>query len=170
LSSTRFSGVLRPAIVAGSLAGFVTALPLVGFLNCLCCAPIVACGALAAYLRSRECLRMGERFGSSDGTTAGLAAGLVYAVVNTAFSAFVFVVLGQVFTRLLENVLHETGTEWPRVLELLTSAPGFGLLVLIGEFGKNLVLGAIGGSLGGLLGGVIFQEPKSRAGFDPSPH
>ena len=47
--------VWKPAAIGGLAFGVLGGMPVVQYLNCLCCVLVIGAGFLAAYLYSREC-------------------------------------------------------------------------------------------------------------------
>src|SRR5687767_1736426 len=74
---------LKPALAGGLALGILSAIPIVNFVNCICCLWVLAGGGLTAYLLNQQ--RPG-RLTYGDGAFGGVIAGLVGAVVATIIS------------------------------------------------------------------------------------
>ena len=135
------------------MAGVLSALPLVNFLNACCCLWVVSGGIIAAYLlqeRDPTPIEVG------DGALVGLLAGVVGALVNFVLSIPVTLLLAPVQRALMERFI-ERGNMPPEVREMMTSGAGTALGIVLGFF-FALFAGIIFSTLGGILGAVIFRK------------
>lgn len=163
--------MLRATLLGGAAFGFLAALPLVGFLNCACCALIVAGGFLAAYLYSQDCRKQGAAFSPGAGAMVGLVAGMFYALTATLVSGLINLVMGANLAEALEE-LEDMGVDIPPDAEpffdFLTSASPLMLIVL--GFFFTLLLAAVFSTIGGLIGGAVFKvEPPPAGPAAPPP-
>ncbi len=149
--------MLKATMIGGGAAGFVSALPFVGALNCLCCCLVVGGGFLAAYLYSKECRSNGVEFRPGTGALVGLVAAFFFAIMATIVSFLSRFVVPQDPEQILSRLESanmppqalETAT---KVIELLFAPIG----ILIG-FVFALLLGAVFSTIGGLIGGAAFK-------------
>ena len=84
---------MQPALIGGLVAGVLSALPLINFLNACCCLWVVGGGLVAAYLlqeRDPNPIQVG------DGALVGLMAGVVGAFVNFVLSIPVTLLLAPI--------------------------------------------------------------------------
>ena len=163
--------MLKATLIGGALFGFAAGLPLVGALNCACCALIIGGGFVAAYLYSKECRGQDVAFGPGPGALVGLVAGLFYAIANTLTSGVVQLVTGQSIEQVLEQI-ESMGQEIPPkaepFIEFMTSAGPLVLLVM--GFFFSLLLAAVFSTIGGLIGGAVFKvTPAPPAASSPPP-
>jgi hypothetical protein len=177
--------MLKATMIGGATAGFVSAVPIVGALNCLCCALVIGGGFLAAFLYSKECERAGFGFRAGSGASVGLVAGLFYAI-----SASVF---GELFGFLFRLVMPQLGdpeasmeqmTEMMEQLELspeMVDMAAQWMETMQTPLGKilvflfNLLIAAVFSTIGGLIGGAAFKvepappaPPSASAGAPPA--
>ena len=157
----RSPDMLKPTLIAGLLFGVLGAVPVVNWINCACCALIVACGVFASYLYSGECRRQGAEFRPGNGALVGLVAGAFYAMAST--------LVGAIFRMLIGDRVAKMALEWIRnmpnlpaenrdmIEKFLEQAGAFGVLQLVLGFVLTLVVAAIFSTLGGLLGGALFK-------------
>ncbi|RMF75909.1 MAG: hypothetical protein D6738_02645 [Acidobacteria bacterium] len=159
-----------PALIGGGVAGFVSALPLIGALNCLCCSLVIGGGVLAAWLQSNECRKAGVPFTAGSGAMVGLIAGLFFAVVASVVATVIQSLMPSADPAQVLEMLESQGTEVPpfvrSLLESMGGGAGFGVR-LVFTFAVDLVLGAIFATIGGLLGGMFFKHEPATAG--PAP-
>jgi hypothetical protein len=161
----RSPSMLKPTLIGGAVFGLVGALPLIGALNCACCALVMAGGFLAAYLYSRDCASQGFEFRAGGGAMVGLVAGLFYALTTTIVSGIVNMVTGASMEQILEQA-EEMGADIPPeaepFIQFLTETNML-VLALLGFF-FWLLIAAIFSTIGGLIGGAAFKvEPKAPA-------
>ena len=71
-----------PALWGGVFIGVISGVPVLNFINCACCAGIIAGGMLSVYLFRRQ-LGPDMQVNMSDGAILGLLAGLIGAVIAT---------------------------------------------------------------------------------------
>jgi type IV secretory pathway TrbD component len=158
--------MLKPALISGVAFGIAGAIPMLNLINCACCALIIGCGFLAAYLQSQQCKTAGVEFGAGSGAQVGLLSGLVYGVVSAILSTLLNAALGIGDWQETLEQLKELGTMDPEVMEQITrfmESTGPAVLVLFGLF-FALLFGAIFATIGGLIGGSVF---KAEGGQEP---
>ncbi len=168
----RQPSLLVPALIGGGVAGFVSSIPLVGALNCLCCSLVIGGGVLAAFLQSNNCQKAGVAFTAGSGALVGLVSAVFYAVVAAVVGSLVQVLMPMGDPAEMLEMMREQGVDLPPLVESfmrsMGGTSGLGLRIMIG-FGVSLVVGAIFGTLGGLLGGLFFKyEPAPSTPAPPS--
>jgi len=164
--SNQSPGMLIPALIAGSVFGFVSAIPILNMLNCLCCSLIIGAGFVAAFLYSRACGTAGVAFTAGTGAMVGLLAGLFYALSASFFGAIASVALGMGDIEQVVEQLRQVPNMDPQLLERISDfveSAGMALILLIAVV-VNLVFGAIFATVGGLIGGALFKK-EARAAF-----
>ena len=152
--------MLKPALIAGAAFGVAGAIPVVNWINCACCALIIGCGFVAAFLYSRQCTAAGAGFTVGNGAVVGLASGLVYGIVTGVVSAVITTVFGVGDLDEIVEQLGGVGTMDPQVLDQINrfmESTGPAVLSLIGLF-FSIVFGVIFGTVGGLIGGAVFKS------------
>jgi len=168
--------MLRSTVIGGGLFGLAAGLPLVGALNCFCCALIVAGGFLAAFLYSKECSAQGFTFRPGNGALVGLVAGLFYAVgasITAALSSMIFggpdvdAIIDQMEQASAPPEFIDTTIQ---VMEMMEGPTG-----ILVQFFASLLLAAVFSTIGGLIGGAVFKietppaAPPSAGGVPPTP-
>lgn len=163
-------GMLKPALIGGVLLGVLSALPVVGMVNCLCCAWVIAGGVLAAnlYVKSSP---MAVTLGT--GALLGLITGAIGAVVDTVFTIPLHIALSTAGMGVAQQV-RQAAEQLPlppetrqTLLGLVSAGGGTGIFfaVLSGLF--KLVLYSLIATIGGALGVAIFE--KRKPGVPPVP-
>jgi hypothetical protein len=161
--------IFRPAVISGVAFGVAGAIPVLNWLNCACCALIIGCGFLAAYLLSQQHKAAGVAFLPGTGAQVGLVSGLVYGVVTSIASTILNAVLGLGDWQEVIRQMEEVGTMDPEMVEQINrfmETTGPTVLVLFGLF-VSVLLGAIFATLGGLLGGSVFKYRPDHATDTP---
>ncbi len=158
---------LRPALIAGAVAGLLSGLPFIGAGNCICCLWIVGGAAMAVKLLAAA---SPGALKASDGAIVGALTGIVAAMVDTV----VKIPLQQYNMELARKILDRipsVGSEMPAGLdEILNSSgmlsPGW---MLLGLFISAAVY-ALVGILGGIIGVSLFgKKALPPASSPPSP-
>jgi len=162
---------LRPALVAGAVAGLLSGLPFIGAGNCVCCLWIVGGAAMAAKLLAAATpglLTAGD--GAIVGAMTGIVAAVVDAIVSIPLRSFN---LG--LARRLIDKAAELGGEMPSgVGGILNSSsgvltPGWFLLGLFVSAAVFALVGALGGIIGVSLFGKKSLPPAPAAPPPPPP-
>ena len=167
--------MLKPALISGVAFGVAGAIPVINWINCACCALIIGCGLLAAFLQSKQCRQAGVEFRGGAGATVGLVAGLVYGAVSGVLGGLISAATGMGdWQQAIEQIQSSGADIDPATLEQITSfmeSSGPIVLVLIGVF-FALLFGAIFGTIGGLIGGSVFKveaQPQEGSQAPPPP-
>ena len=158
--------MLKPTLIGGLTCGVAGGLPLIGAVNCACCALVMGAGFLAAYFYSNECKKIGMGFRPGSGAVVGLVAGLFYSLAHSLIGAFFMPSVDDI-DMIVEQM--ESGGAPPEAIdgamkffELLTSGIG-----VVFYFFMILLLAAIFSTIGGLIGGAVFKvEPEAPAPAD----
>jgi len=160
----RAPSMLKSTLIGGALFGFLGGLPVVGALNCACCALFVGGGFLAAYLYSKECSGAGVAFKPGSGALVGLVAGLFYSVVTTIVSGIVRLIMPTDPDQMID-MLEQAGLP-PESMDIAAKwiEGSTGFMGLIWGFFISLLLAAVFSTVGGLIGGAAFKvEPPPAA-------
>jgi hypothetical protein len=166
---------LRPALIAGAVAGLLSGLPFIGAGNCICCLWIVGGAAIAAKLLAAATPRL---LTSGDGAIVGALTGIVAAVVDAVVSIPLRSFNLGLARRLLDKAA-ELGSQMPSGLDEIINgssvlSPGWFLLGLF----VSAAAFAVVGTLGGIIGVSLFRKkglppasspPAPAAPLPPGP-
>jgi hypothetical protein len=160
----------QPALIGGVVMGVLSALPIVSVGNC-CCLWVVSGGLVATYVMQQN---QPAPITPGEGALVGLLAGMIGAVVMTALSIPIGLLVGPMERRLVERVLEMTGNMPPEIrdaLERYSREGGAAVSVLasIVSFMFWLCVGAIFSTLGGLLGAALFRKAPPPPGVIDVP-
>ena len=157
---------LRPALIAGVVAGALSGLPFVSAGNCLCCLWIVGGAALAVNLLAKN---SGGVLTSGDGAIVGALTGIVAAVVDALMSIPLRSFNIELARRVMGKV-SDLGYDMPSNLDGFLDggsgslSPGWFLLSLFLSAAVFTVVGV----LGGIIGVSLFGKKKVPA-ISPPP-
>ena len=168
--------MLKPALISGVAFGVAGAIPFVSAINCFCCALVIACGFLAAFLYSKDSRAAGFAFHPGNGATVGLVAGLACGAITGVLSAIINRASGMDDWYEAIEQMRAAGAEIPpeTMDQITTFLETSGPMVLsLGLVFVFLVCGAIFGIIGGLIGGSVFnvdpQPPAQKQAPPPPP-
>ncbi len=165
-------GMFKPALIGGVALGILSAIPVIGAFNCLCCAWVIGGAMLAAHLYVKGAV---SAVTLGTGVLLGLLTGAMGAVVDTIFSIPVHMALrpfGMGFARQIQQAIEEIPSVPPETRDALRSffsgGRGAGLVfIILGGFFKLIVYSLVG-MLGGALGVALFE--KRKPGSQPPPY
>lgn len=164
--------MLKPALISGAVFGIAGAIPVINWLNCLCCALIIGCGLFAAFLYSRDCRSAGAVFGPGNGATVGLLSGLVYGLISGVFGGLINAAFGLGdISEALEQIQSSGADIDPEVIEQISAfmeSSGPFLMIVLGTF-FALLFGAIFATVGGLIGGSVFKVEPQAPQYEQAP-
>lgn len=162
--------MLKPALIGGVALGILSALPMIGMFNCVCCAWVIAGGLLAAHLYVKE---SSSPVSLGRGAALGLITGAIGAVISTLFSIPIFLMSGGIgkynFTDALKQQMDKMGNVPPetrQMMESLAANGGMTFLFLILGFFFSLIVFALFGLIGSTIGVALFE--KRAIGTPPS--
>ncbi len=162
----------RPALIAGTVAGVLSGLPLVSAGNCFCCLWIIGGAALAVNLLKKNTVGV---LTSGDGAIVGALTGIVAAVVDTIIKIPLQPYNMALARRILDK-FSDLGQEMPAGLDGLLNGssnfltPGWFLLGLFLSAAIFTVVGVLGGIIGvALFGRKNPLAPPPAAPVPPPP-
>lgn len=150
------SDKLRPALIGGAFIGIISAIPIINWINCFCCAGVIIGGILAVRFYNKN-LGVFE-LTSSDGMTLGLMAGASGALISTILTAMFTGGVKQQIDKVLEY-----SSEMPPELEealLRIQEMGGELFFVIVGLVFSLIVYSIFGIIGGLIGVSLFKKKQ----------
>lgn len=158
---------VQPALLAGAVAGCLSALPFLSLFNCACCLWILGAGAAAVYLMKKN---VPGRLSSGDGALAGALAGIIAAVVQTIIGVPFRGMQLEISRRFLQRMSEFTKQMpdgWDTWLKR-GSGPLAPAALLLGLLVTAVVFAAFG-ALGGVLGTALFNRSEPRTPDAPTP-
>ena len=137
------------------------ALPLIGAINCACCALVIGGGFLSAFIYYRDCVQANAPFNAGTGALVGFIAAPFYALANTVMSGIKQMLMpvdAEEAAQALYDMMDQMGQEIPPAAEqVFETISNMGPLTLafIG-FCISLLIAAIFSTIGGVIGGAAF--------------
>jgi hypothetical protein len=166
--------MLKPTLIAGVITGVVASIPTLGGIAMLaCCAPVIGCGFLAAYLYSKECRGTGAPFRAGRGALVGWVSGVWFAITASVVGSVLGMLTssGDPFGDAMEKMESSPGMT-PEGMEMAEEVIGFLqdtpmiVLFLIGLV-FYLVLTSIFATIGGAIGGAVFKVEEEVPAIQP---
>jgi hypothetical protein len=146
----------KPALLSGAIFGFVSAVPFVGFLNCLCCSLILGSGMLTAYLMIRaSTVAVGYGWAALGGAVSGAVAAVMWGLFNLVFS----LLLQRDFSEEIRQAAEQANQVSPGAEEAARILEGLAAPVLMAIFTlMMMVIFTPFGAAGGLIGRALFER------------
>jgi len=144
---------LKPALLGGILIGIISAIPVLNWINCFCCAGIIIGGIVAVHFYNKNLV--GHELTSSDGVTIGLMAGASGALISTILTSIIMGGVKHQIDRILENS-SQIPPELEDALIQIQQMGGEMFFIIIGLV-FSLIIYSIFGIIGGLIAVSIFK-------------
>jgi hypothetical protein len=150
---------LKPAITGGVVLGVLSALPFISAVNCICCLWVLGGGGLTTWLLNKQ--RPGElKYG--DGAIGGVISGLIGAIVTTALSIPLQMLM---FTQQTVDDMQEQFSQMdmpPAVRDAILQffTPGFNLNRVLLGLVFNVILFGLFAMIGGIITVAILNRKK----------
>lgn len=160
-----------PALLGGVIMG-AFALPILNYVNCLCCAGIMLGGLLGVLFYKNRLTPESPPLTSGDGVAIGALAGVFGAILGTVINVAVMMIATSSMGMMEAfQQFEERGVEMPDFLREMIGDIMLGrvnailvFFVLIFDF----IIYPLFGLLGGLIGAAIFK-PKLQQVPPPTP-
>jgi len=144
----------RPALIAGTVGGLVSSIPVINFANC-CCLWIVLTVIWAAYMYKKDNGYVDIGPGAALGAITGGIAGFVSGFLSLGFQAIFG--LQDFYRSMIMNMYGRMGVPTEDIpTEQLMSTGASVLNAIVG-----IVVFIFVGALVGLIMGAIWQKPKT---------
>ena len=148
--------IWKAPLICGAISGFLSGVPFLGAVNCLCCSLIVGGGVLSSYMlvkASQQPVTYGQ--GAISGLLTGLFAGPSWVI-----SSFLFTIMsGTQIQEQFENAMRQAAERAPGSEEVMQTIAGIGVPVMMLLFSVVIVcLSVPFATLGGVLGRAIFEK------------
>ncbi len=166
--------MLKPTLIAGVITGVIVSIPVLGGLTMMaCCAPVIGCGFLAAYLYSKECRPAGAPFRAGRGALVGWVSGLFFAITASVVGGAIGLLMnsGDPFGDAMEKMENSPGMT-PEGMEAAEKIIGFlqdTPMIVLFFFGLlfYLIITSIFATIGGAIGGAVFKVEEEVPPIQP---
>jgi hypothetical protein len=160
------NSMLKPALIGGVLLGILSALPLINYFNCICCAWIILGSGLAAKLYVKDSstpVTLGR------GVALGLLTGVIGTIVFALFLVPLVLLVGRGGPGIMEQ-LKQTVEQMPNVppetreaFDAVFSQGNIASVFYIVGFFISLAINCIVAMIGGAIGVAVFEKRKPAA-------
>ena len=133
---------IKPILIGGVIGGVLSAIPIIGYLNC-CCLLYVLSGAITAHLMTEKYIPT-DRDYMISGALSGVIAALVDLILSLLISIIIY------------GTTMFMGAYYFSDLNMLMGS--FALIIAILSIPINILLGATFG----LIGAIIYKELKNK--------
>ncbi len=142
---------IRSVLIAGLIAGALSSVPFIGWLNICCCLWILLAGILAVYMVSSH---LDKKIDYGQGAFIGLLSGLVAAVVST--------ILDSILLAFGYNIIQHLAYRFSELEKLkdLVYATELGYINFILDLLISIVFFGAFGAIGGIIGTAIYSKKK----------
>ena len=155
---------LRPALIGGIALGVASAIPILNFANCFCCALVIGGGALASWLYLKQ-IPAGVQPPYGDAAILGLMTGAIGAIAGTIASLPFSLMMGKMgYMDQMREALQSADVP-PEVNEMLNSLTGAEMAfpVIFMQMLFSLVIYSIFATIGALIGVAVFHKKAPQA-------
>ena len=147
------SKMYKPVAISGAAVALFTTvigiIPIVNMCNLLCCFWLIGAGILAAYLLKKDVGAIEVK----DGAIVGALSGVVFAIVDTFFTALLMLANVGGSMAVMRDAFAEAG------LAASMGLIAVGIIIVL-VFLITLVLGVIFCAIGGALGAKLMESGK----------
>jgi len=147
----KFVEYRRPVLISGIIAGVISSVPFIGWLNICCGLWLILGGVLGIHM---VCSDTDRKINYGEGALIGLFIGLIAAVIST--------IIDSVFSVFEVNFWQNLADRVPQIEEwmdfILATETGVGAIIY--DLLTNLLLFSAFGALGGIIGTAIYSRKK----------
>jgi membrane associated rhomboid family serine protease len=159
--------ILMPALYGGLIMGVLYGVPYLNFINCCCCAGILAGGFLSVFFYKKELLPNMPLLEASDALKVGALSGVIGGVVGTIIGHGAQVLTGQdvqaELDELMEQMNNPDAELFMQMLLTFFDSPFLLFFSLLFSVFVCVVLGM----LGGLLGFAVLKPKQPMMNVPP---
>jgi hypothetical protein len=145
----------RPVLISGLIAGLLSSIPVVNFLNVICCLWILVGGVIAVYMLSSSA---GRKIEYGEGALIGLLSGLVAAVIYTVFKSILNIIGFNPEILMMQRLAHRF-TQFEQFKNFAVM-PHFGAAFVLLTLLTSLLFYGAFGALGGVIGTALYGKKK----------
>ncbi|MEJ2079030.1 MAG: hypothetical protein P8020_09120 [Acidobacteriota bacterium] len=170
--------IVTPALIGGVFLGVTSALPILHYINCACCALVIGGGILASYFYLRDYPPQFPVANYGDaavlGALTGVFGGIIWAIVALPLS-LLELRLGPGM-REMEQIRRQLDNPDipPQVREFivrLMEGGAFSLGVIVFQLAFDLIISVVFAVIGAIIGFALFQKrPRyTPPAYGPTP-
>lgn len=147
----KYNEYRKPVIISGIIAGALSSVPFIGWLNICCCLWILSGAILGIYWVSSD---IDRKLKYGEAALAGLFIGLIAAAVST--------IIDSVLSVFEYNELQNLAERIPQIEQWMDfiMATETGVSAIIYDLLTSLLIFGAFGALGGIIGTAIYSKKK----------
>lgn len=155
--------IITAGLVGGLVAGALNSIPILNFINCLCCVGIMLGGAVALIYHDRSYDEVAY-ISPAVAVTLGIASGLFGAFISLGLDWFIYLNLGNWELDFLQNLLESMDEIPPELNEMMFEleeelSRGF---IWAATLFRNLLLMPVFCLIGSLITRVLLNRNRER--------
>ncbi len=164
--------MLKPALIGGVLLGILSALPLINYFNCVCCAWVILGSVVAARLYVKDAL---TPVTLGRGVTLGLLTGIIGTLVTALFAVPLLLMASRGGPGILQQMqqalaqIPNVPPETREALDSLMSQGNISAVFYVVGFLLTLLVNCLVAMVGGAIGVAIFEKRKPGAAVPQAP-
>lgn len=152
-----------PALYGGIIMGVLSGVPILSFINVLCCAGILFGGFMAVYFYKKQLTSEMSPMTNSDALGLGAYAGVFGAMASIILSGLFYLAFGNITGDIVLRMLPASFPPEARAqMENQMAQGGFSIASVISSF----IISPLFGLLGGLIGYAVFRKKGDKNGPD----
>lgn len=160
---------LFPALYGGLIMGVLYGVPYLNFINCCCCAGILAGGYLSVFFYKKELLPTMPPLEASDALKLGALAGVVGGVVGSIIGHSAQFLTGQDVQVELDELMDQMNNPDAEAFVQMFAAFFDSPLFLFFSLVLSVFLCVLFGLLGGLIGYAALKPKQQLMSGQPTP-
>ncbi|MCI0450160.1 MAG: hypothetical protein L0Y79_10335 [Chlorobi bacterium] len=161
-------GQLTSVLIATAIMVFTSIIPVLNFINLVCCAGIILGGAAGTFYYAKQLEKTGQAVQNKDGLMIGLLSGIISAILYVILSTLILMVSKQNPVELLYKIVDEYGIAIPPESEKMLrdvydeyARQGFSFMMIGIELFVRIISHTIFGPIGGLIAASVFNKRKN---------
>jgi asparagine N-glycosylation enzyme membrane subunit Stt3 len=162
--------MMMPAVYGGLIMGVLYGVPYLNFINCCCCAGVLAGGFLSVFFYKNELLPNMPPLEASDALKLGALSGVIGGVFGTIIAQGAQVLTGQdvqaELDELLDQMNNPDAEAFVQMFVSFFDSPFFLILSLV----FSIFICVMFGLLGGLIGYAILKPKQPMMNVPPPYH
>ena len=147
---------LLPAVIGGVIMGLLSSIPVLNFINCLCCAGIILGGFFAVFFYNKNLVD--QELTYSDGALLGILAGVFGLIISSILN----VIIGNGVEQILEQIMQYADDIPPEAQDIILALQENSGKLFIVNIAMGLVIDILFGLLGGILGVAVLGKKKTN--------
>ena len=170
-SVTSNADFVRPALIAGTALGVLSAIPIISLGNCVCCMWVAGGGGFGAWLLGKDQPGGPGKLTTGDGAFVGVLSGLFGGLVTTTLNIPLRLIASGAAQRAeLEDMFLTFFPDMdPQTLEAILQIADFSPISVVLMLLMNVILFSLFAMIGGILLVAIMGKRAGKPALTPPP-